>query len=117
MSASGPYYQYQYRPTSSLPVSVPGKSLQQPYSAGHYRTSSAYSRVSASPPERPESVSTSAGGTYSAASSSYAGSTSEYDSPSTGATSVDLLDYMSDRLSSAYDPMPLDRNLAKQAQA
>ncbi|TKA83685.1 hypothetical protein B0A55_00310 [Friedmanniomyces simplex] len=71
-------------------------------------------QLSASPPERPESVSTSGAGLYSAASSSYAGS--EYDVSTSGATSVDLLDYMNDRLSQAYNPIPMDHSLAKQAQ-
>lgn len=106
---------YQYQPIGSLPINVPGKSSQQAYSVRHNRGSSAYSQLSASPPERPESVSSSGAGLYSAPTSSYAGSTSDYDSPS-GAANVDLLDYMSGRLSEAYDPVPLDRNLAKQAQ-
>lgn len=107
------YYQYQqYQPTGSLPVNVPGK---QPFpQARHNRNSSGYSQYSASPPERPESVSTSGAGVYSSASSQYAGS--EYDSSSGGATSVDLLDYMNVRLSNTYNPTPLDQNLAKQAQ-
>lgn len=104
---------YQYQPTGSLPVNVPGKQMQQPFVPRHSRNSSAYSQLSASPPERPESVSTSGAGLYSSASSNYAGS--EYDS-SAGATSVDLLDYMNDRLSQAYNPIPLDQNLVKQAQ-
>lgn len=104
---------YPYQPTGSLPVNVPGKSPQQQYGARHQRTSSGYSQLSASPPERPESVSSSGAGLYSAASSQYAGS--EYDS-SSGATSVDLLDYMNDRLSQAYNPIPLDKNLARQTQ-
>lgn len=29
---------------------------------------------------------------------------------------MDLLDYMNDRLSQAYNPVPLDRNMVKQAQ-
>ncbi|KAK5137208.1 hypothetical protein LTR08_000713 [Meristemomyces frigidus] len=105
---------YQYRPTGSLPVGVPIKPSQQPFNPGHTRNLSAYSQLSASPPERPESVSTSGAGLYSAASSSYAGSESE--ASMTGATSVDLLDYMNDRLSQAYNPIPLDQSLAKQAQ-
>lgn len=108
---------YQYQPTASLPVSVPGKQPQQtyPYGPRHQRNSSAYSQLSASPPERPESISSSSGaGLYSASSSNYAGS--EYDSVSSGATSVDLLDYMNDRLSQAYNPIPLDQSLLKQAQ-
>ncbi|GAB7366661.1 hypothetical protein MBLNU230_g8644t1 [Neophaeotheca triangularis] len=107
---------YQTQPTGSLPISVPGKSPQHGYNVRHHaRNSSAYSQLSASPPERPESVSSSGAGLYSAPTSSYAGSTSDYDSPS-GAANVDLLDYMSGRLSQAYDPNPMDRNLAKQAQ-
>lgn len=102
---------YQYRPTGSLPVNVPGKQQQQ--KARHNRNSSNYSNISASPPEAPESVSTGPG-YYSSASSQYAGS--EYESSSGGATSVDLLDYMNGRLSQAYNPTPMDRNLAKQAQ-
>lgn len=104
---------YPYQPTGSLPVNVPGKSPQQPYASRHSRNSSGYSQLSASPPERPESVSSSGAGLYSAASSQYGGS--EYDS-SSGATSVDLLDYMNDRLSQAYNPIPLDKTLARQAQ-
>jgi hypothetical protein len=106
------YYQY---PTGSLPVNVPAKGPQQQpmYTARHARNPSAYSQLSTSPPERPESVSSSGAGLYSSASSAYGGS--DYDS-SNGATSVDLLDYMNDRLSSAYNPIPLDKNLARQAQ-
>ena len=106
---------YQYQPTTSLPVTIPGKQPQQTLVSRHNRNLSAYSQLSASPPERPESISTSSGaGLYSSASSNYAGS--EYESSTTGATSVDLLDYMNDRLSQAYNPIPLDRNLVKQAQ-
>jgi biogenesis of lysosome-related organelles complex 1 subunit KXD1 len=103
-----------YTATSTLPVNVPGKAPQQNFAPRHQRHNSAFSQLSASPPERPESVSSSGVGLYSAASSSYAGS--EYDSSSTGATSVDLLDYMNDRLSQAYNPLPADHSLQKQAQ-
>lgn len=76
-----------------------------------------YSRVSVSPPEAPESVTTSGVASYdpSATSSSYAGSSSEYESSGTG-SSVDLLGYMGDRLHGSFNPLPLDRSLAKQAQ-
>ncbi|SMY25420.1 unnamed protein product [Zymoseptoria tritici ST99CH_1A5] len=114
MSTATPYYQYQqYQPTSSLPVNVPGKNAQQLYVPRHSRNSSGYSQLSASPPERPESVSSTGAGLYSSASSNYGGS--EYDS-SSGATGVDLLDYMNDRLSQAYNPIPMDKNVARQAQ-
>jgi hypothetical protein len=48
---------------------------------------------------------------------SLAGSDYEsHSSSSNGAASVDLLDYMNSRLSDAYDPLPMDRQLVKQAQ-
>ncbi|KAF2718479.1 hypothetical protein K431DRAFT_322422 [Polychaeton citri CBS 116435] len=108
------YYQYQPQPTGSLPVNVPGKPSVQAYGARPNRSASTLSNISASPPERPESVSSSSGaGLYSSGTGSCAGS--DYDS-SSGATSVDLLDYMSDRLNQTYDRIPTDRTLAKQAQ-
>lgn len=102
-----------YRPTSSLPLAVPGKN-------GHYTTphASIYGRMSVSPPEAPDSV-TSGGPSYdpSATSSGYAGSASDYDASSNGsATSIDLLEYMNDRLTAVVDTLPLDRSVAKQAQ-
>ncbi|TKA71987.1 hypothetical protein B0A49_07371 [Cryomyces minteri] len=98
---------------------------KQPTSCKYYshthqqRYHSLYHRVSASPPEAPETVSTSGVASYdpSATSSSYAGSASEYDSVSAAAAGVDLLEYMSERLGGAFHAMPLDRSLAKQAQS
>lgn len=53
---------------------------------------------------------------YSAASSGYAGSQSgEYDS-TYSTNGVDMQDYMQDRFAGAFDPLPLDRTLAVQAQ-
>lgn len=76
-----------------------------------------YGRVAGSPPEAPESITTSGVPSYepSATSSNYAGSASDYESTS-GAASVDLLDYMGRRVNGSFDPMPLDRSVAKQAQ-
>ncbi|ORY04301.1 hypothetical protein BCR34DRAFT_58645 [Clohesyomyces aquaticus] len=101
-----------YYPSASLPISMPQK-------PGYYQPHPqlGYGRVSVSPPSAPESVTTSGVASYepSATSSSYAGSASDYDSSaSTGG--VDLIDYMGDRLHGAFNPMPLDRSLAKQAQ-
>ncbi|KAF2835594.1 hypothetical protein M501DRAFT_1007793 [Patellaria atrata CBS 101060] len=104
---SSSYYSF-----PSAPVNVPTK-------GGYYTPpqNAAYSRMSVSPPEAPHSGTTSGVASYepSAASSSYAGSASDYESSQTSA-GVDLLDYMGDRLSGAFDPLPLDRSLAKQAQ-
>lgn len=107
MSATHSYY-----PAASLPINMPKKPGYYPTTQHH-----TYSRVSISPPEAPESVTTSGVPSYepSATSSSYAGSASEYES-SGAASGVDLMEYMGDRLNGALDQMPLDRSLAKQAQ-
>jgi hypothetical protein len=102
---------YSSYPQTSYPIQVP----QKP--GYYYPPQQTYGRVSASPPEAPDSVTTSGVASYepSAASSNYAGSHSDYESTN-GATSVDLLDYMGNRVNGSFDPMPLDRSLAKQAQ-
>ena len=111
------YYAY---PQQTQPISMPQK--QQPYQAYsqyQYAQHGAYGRMPASPPEAPESVTSGSNvASYdpSATSSSYAASASDYESSTNGAQSVDLLDYMNERVASAYDPMPLDRALAQQAQ-
>ncbi len=101
--------------TSTLPLSMPGKSAYnappQPYS----------SRISMSPPSvAGSSTNPSAAPSYSnsATSSSYSGSASgEYESSSAGGNGVDLVEMLSDRLNGTFDPLPLDRGLARQAQA
>ena len=109
MASTHSFHNY---PQSSYPINMPQKPgfffpNQQP----------AYGRMVGSPPEAPNSVTTSGVPSYepSATSSNYAGSASDYDSTS-GAASVDLLDYMGSRVNGSFDPMPLDRSLAKQAQ-
>jgi len=103
-------YQTYYQ-TTSLPIAVPHK--QQ------YAYAPATHGYAVSPPEAPESVTTGSAtyghSAYSATSSSYAGSSSEYDS-ATSANGVDMQEYMQDRFQSAFDPLPLDRTLAVQAQ-
>ena len=94
-------------------MNVPGKH-------SHYPT---YSQYSVSPPECEDSVSSASGiasysnGGYSASSSSYAGygGYADYDSAHS-ASGVDFQDYMQDRFSNAFDPIPLDRSMAMQAQ-
>ncbi len=104
-----------YYPTASMPITMPTKPGYYP--APHH---AAYSRISVSPPEAADSVTTSGVPSYdpSATSSQYAGSASDYDSSASSgaAAGVDMLEYMSDRLTGAIDPLPLDRSLAKQAQ-
>ncbi|KAI9692773.1 MAG: hypothetical protein M1820_009372 [Bogoriella megaspora] len=119
MPATSPAYSYY--PTTSIPINMPQKTnyyAQPQYTQAHRQP---YSRISASPPEVADSVTTSGVPSYvpSATSSSYAGSASDYDTSSSGgapAANVDMLEYMNDRLSGAYDPTAMDRSLAKQAQ-
>ncbi|RAL59933.1 hypothetical protein DID88_000559 [Monilinia fructigena] len=102
-------YQPSYYQSTSLPIPVPTKSQQISY---YTPQNTAYG---VSPPEAPESVTTGSGmtpaygnSTYSATSSSYAGSASgDYDS-SASANGVDLQEYMQDRFSGAFDPLPLE---------
>jgi hypothetical protein len=109
MSTTHAYYPSY--PSTSYPINVP----QKP--GYYYPPQQHYGRIPASPPEAPDSTTTSGVPSYevSASSSHYAGSHSDYDS-SSGAASVDLLDYMGNRLNGSFDPLPLDRSLAKQAQ-
>ena len=107
-------YQSSYYQTTALPIAVPQK---QPY----YYTPQNHG-YAVSPPEAADSVTTGSGmapsyghSQYSATSSSYAGSASEYDSASS-ANGVDMQEYMQDRFAGAFNPLPLDRTLAVQAQ-
>ncbi|OAL52040.1 hypothetical protein IQ07DRAFT_401355 [Pyrenochaeta sp. DS3sAY3a] len=102
---------YFHYPQASIPITVP----QKP--GYYYPPQHSYGRVAASPPEAPDSVTTSGVPSYepSATSSNYAGSASDYDS-SSNVASVDLLDYMGNRLNGSFNTMPLDRSLVKQAQ-
>ncbi|KAM3086472.1 hypothetical protein ACMFMG_000604 [Clarireedia jacksonii] len=108
-------YQQSYYQSSTLPIPVPSKGQQVPYYTPQNTT------YGVSPPEVAESVTTGSGmtagygnSTYTA--SSYAGSASgDYDSTAS-ANGVDLQEYMQDRFSGAFDPLPLDRTLAVQAQ-
>lgn len=105
---SVPYSTTQY----SMPMAVPTKGNQYP----------AYSQYSVSPPEYDESVSSASGVPsysnvgYSATSASYMGSSNgDYDTTGS-ASGVDFQEYMQDRFSNSFNPIPLDRSMAVQAQ-
>lgn len=96
----------------SMPLAVPSKSSQYP----------AYSQYSASPPECDDTLSSASGvasfsnSGYSATSAGYVGSSSaDYDSNGS-ASGVDFQDYMQERFSNSFNPIPLDRSMAVQAQ-
>lgn len=99
---------YQY--ATVAPIAMTGKSA-------YYHPTPVSRTYAVSPPESAASVS-SGGPTYSTA-SNYSGTTSyagsEYER---SANNVDLQDYVSERFSQMnIDPLPLDRSLARQAQA
>ncbi len=100
----------QPRSPPTYPIGVPGKSSQYTPLA----RSTPYSRPAISPPQPGSSANTSA--VPSLTSGSYSGSAPADENSNTGASGVDLIELLNDRLSNAVDPLPLDRSLAKQAQ-
>ncbi|KAF9893079.1 hypothetical protein FE257_012490 [Aspergillus nanangensis] len=96
--------------TPSLPLNVPSKA---PAVANLYPIS----RVHGSPPDLSD-ASTTAGSRTSAGFSYGSGTLSgDYESSSTSMSNVDVVEVLSDRMQNAFDPTPLDKGLARQAQA
>lgn len=114
MSAS--YTSHMY--TSTLPMAVPGKDEYAGYYHGYQIGHNSYS---VSPPESENVSSASGSASYGqpgySTTASYAGSMQgDYDS-SLSANNVDFNDYMQDRFNETFDPIPLDKSVAMQAQA
>ncbi|KAG6041941.1 hypothetical protein E4U41_000056 [Claviceps citrina] len=106
---SGPFQNLSH----SMPMAVPGKGNQFP-AYGHL--------LSMSPPECDESVLSSASGVpsysnsgFTGTSASYVGSSHDLDS-NHSASGIDFQEYMQDRFCNAFNPLPLDRSMAVQAQ-
>lgn len=74
------------------------------------------SRVSGSPPEISDS-STTAGSRTSGLTFNSGSISGDYESSTGSLSGVDVVDVLSDRMQDTFDPTPLDRGLAKQAQA
>lgn len=96
-----------YQPPA-FPINVPSKT---PGPASLYPIS----RVSGSPPEVSD-ASTTAGSRTSAGFSYNTGSIGDYKSSSRSYSGVDVVDVLNDRMQDTFDPTPLDRGLAMQAQ-
>ena len=97
----------------AVPISMPSKSPY--YTPLAPSQPLPYSRISMSPTSAGSSVNTSA--VPSLTSGSCAGSScGEHENSSGGAGSIDLVEMMTNRLSLAIDPLPMDRSLAQQAQ-
>ncbi|KKY17737.1 hypothetical protein UCRPC4_g05370 [Phaeomoniella chlamydospora] len=94
----------------TLPISMPRKATHDTYQGRS---------MAMSPPEGSDYASSRSGPSYSAGSSTYAGSSSGDLEPSSSASysGVDVLDTLSDRMNRAFDPITMDKGLARQAQS
>lgn len=110
---SSPYGTEYY--AEALPMAVPSKDMYGAYYQG------GHTEYSVSPPEFSEHGSnTSGAASYSnpgySATASYAGSTQgDYDTASS-LNGVDFNEYMQDRFAESFNPIPLDKAVATQAQ-
>lgn len=98
---------HHYYHPAALPINVPSKA---PFGATLYPIS----RVAGSPPDISDGSTTVGTSGYSLTSGSLNG---DYDSSSLSYSGVDVVDVLSDRLQNTFDPTPLDKGLALQAQA
>jgi len=101
-----------YTPAYSLPIRAPSK--------GHHSQYAAYTNTySVSPPEADDDYS-STSGVASYSNSSYGtsgyGDVGDYDSAHS-VSGVDINEYMQDRFASTFNPIPLDKSMAVQAQS
>lgn len=101
----------------ALPISMPGK--------GHHHHYPTYTQYSMSPPDCDDSYSSlsgsgasysHAGFTTSSAASYMGSSNGDYDTAGS-ASGIDFQDYMQDRFASSFNPIPMDRSMAVQAQS
>ncbi|KAJ6011421.1 domain KxDL [Penicillium sp. IBT 35674x] len=102
MAAHRQYYQ-----PSAMPMSMPSKA---PAPASMYPVS----RVPGSPTDYSDASTTAGSRTSGGLTFSSAGG--DYDSSSASYSGVDVVDVLSDRMQNAFDPTPLDKSLASQAQ-
>lgn len=93
-----------------LPMNVPSKT---PGPANLYPIS----RVSGSPPDLSDASTTTGSRTSAGFSYSTGSAGGDYESSTGSFSSVDVVDVLNDRLQNAFDPTPLDKGLAMQAQA
>ena len=94
--------------------------MSSPYNVSYssYSVPMASSQYSSSPMECDETMSNASGvpSGYSATSAGYMrSSTGDYDSTHS-ASGVDFQEYMQERFSNSFNPIPLDRSMAVQAQ-
>lgn len=100
--------QHQYYQPAAAPMNVPSKT---PGPANLYPIS----RVSGSPPDISD-TSTTAGSRTSGLSFNSGSISGDYESSTGSLSGVDVVDVLNDRMQETFDPTPLDRGLATQAQ-
>ncbi|GFF43682.1 biogenesis of lysosome-related organelles complex 1 subunit KXD1 [Aspergillus udagawae] len=96
-----------YQP-AALPINVPSKA---PAPASLFPIS----RISGSPPDISD-TSTTTGSRVSGFSYGSGALSGDYESSSASYSGIDVVEILSDRMQDVFDPTPLDRGLAKQAQ-
>lgn len=104
MAASHHYYQ-----PAAMPMNMPSKA---PVPANMYPVS----RVPGSPPDYSDASTTAGSRSSGGLTFSSAGASGDYETSSASYSGVDVVDVLSDRMQDAFDPTPLDKGLAKQAQ-
>lgn len=101
--------QRHYYQPAALPMNMPSKA---PAPASMYPVS----RVPGSPPDYSDASTTAGSRTSGGLTFSSAGASGDYDCSSVSYSGVDVVDVLSDRMQHAFDPTPLDKGVAKQAQ-
>lgn len=104
MASQRHYYQ-----PSAVPMNMPSKA---PAPASMYPIS----RVPGSPTDYSDASTTAGSRTSGGLTFSSAGASGDYEASSASYSGVDVVDVLSNRMQDAFDPTPLDRNLATQAQ-
>ncbi|EPS29900.1 hypothetical protein PDE_04850 [Penicillium oxalicum 114-2] len=101
--------QRHYYQPSTYSTNLPSKT---PVSTSFYPIS----RVPGSPPEYSDASTTAGSRSSGGLTFSSAGRSVDYDSSSASYSGVDVVDILSERMQTAFDPTPLDKGLVKQAQ-
>ncbi|KAJ5155727.1 hypothetical protein N7492_008530 [Penicillium capsulatum] len=101
--------QHHYYQPAAHPINLPSKA---PAPASMYPVS----RVPGSPPDYSDASTTAGSRTSGGLTFSSAGASGDYEPSTASLSGVDVVDVLSDRMQNAFDPTPLDKGLARQAQ-
>ncbi|KAJ5683770.1 uncharacterized protein N7477_000115 [Penicillium maclennaniae] len=98
-------HRHYYQPAAAMhmPSKAPGPANMYPVS-----------RMPRSPPEYSDASTTA--GSRSSGGLTFSSAGGDYDSSSASYSGVDVVDVLNERMQNSFDPTPLDRGLAKQAQ-